>query len=70
MKIATRAMAFLVRRMCSDMKRIIVYYFTENVTSYQLMSVFRKTVVVLEVSLILWVIAAVSDRASPNRKFY
>ena len=67
---ATHALAFLVREMCSDMKHIIAYYFTENVTSYQLMSVFWKIVGVLEVSLNLWVIAAVNDGASPNRKFF
>ena len=67
---ATHALAFLVRGMCSDMKHIIAYYFTENVTSYQLMSVFWKIVGVLEVSLNLWVIAAVNDGASPNRKFF
>ena len=67
---ATHALAFLVRGMCSDMKHIIAYYFTENVTSYQLMSVFWKIVGVLEVTLNLWVIAAVNDGASPNRKFF
>ena len=67
---ATHALAFLVRGMCSDMKHIIAYYFTENVTSYQLMSGFWKIVGVLEVSLNLWVIAAVNDGASPNRKFF
>ena len=67
---ATHALAFLVRGMCSDMKHIIAYYFTENVTYYQLMSVFWKIVGILEVSLNLWVIAAVNDGASPNRKFF
>ena len=33
---ATQALAFLVRGMCSDMKHMIAYYFLENVTSYQL----------------------------------
>ena len=37
---ATHALAFLVRGMCSDLKHVIAYYFTENVTSYQLMSIF------------------------------
>jgi hypothetical protein len=41
---ATHALAFLVREMCTDMKDVIAYYFTENVTSYQLMSVFWKIV--------------------------
>ena len=45
---ATHALAFLVRGMCSDIKHVIAYYFTENVTSYQLMSVFWKVVGVLE----------------------
>ena len=31
---ATHALAFLVRGMCSDLKHVIAYYFTENVTSY------------------------------------
>ena len=51
---ATHALAFLVRGMCSDLKHVIAYYFTENVTPYQMMSM-------------LWVIAAVNDGASPNR---
>ena len=48
---ATHALAFLVRGMCSDLKHVIAYYFTENVTSYQLMSLFWKVVGVLELSL-------------------
>ena len=39
---ATHALSFLVRGMCTDIKHVIAYYFTENVTSYQLMSVFWK----------------------------
>ena len=62
--IATHALAFLVRGMCSDLKHVIAYYFTENVTSYQLMSLFWKVIGVL------WVCAAVNDGASPNRKFF
>ena len=58
---ATHALAFLVRGMCSDLKHVIAYYFTENVTSYQLMSLFWKVVGVLELSLNLWVCGAVND---------
>ena len=68
--IATHALAFLVRGMCSDLKHVIAYYFTENVTSYQLMSLFWKVIGVLELSVNLWVCAAVNDVASPNRKFF
>ena len=67
---ATHALAFFVRGMCSDLKHVIAYYFTENVTSYQIMSMFWKAVGVLELSLNLWVIAAVNDGAPPNRKFF
>ena len=67
---ATHALAFLVRGMCSDFKHVIAYYFTENVTSYQLMSIFWKVVGVLELSLKLPVCATVNDGASPNRKFF
>ena len=49
--IATHALAFLVRGMCTDIKHVIAYYFTENVTSYQLMSIFWKVVGTLELSL-------------------
>ena len=45
------------------------YYFTENVTSYQSMSIFWKIVGVLKVSLKLPVCATVNDEASPDRKF-
>jgi hypothetical protein len=37
---ASHALAFLVRGMCSDFKHVIAYYFTENITSYQIMSFF------------------------------
>ena len=68
--IATHALAFLVRGMCTDIKHVIVYHFTENVTSYQLMSIFWKVVGTLELSLNLWVCAVVNDGASTNRKFF
>ena len=69
-QIATHALAFLVRGLCTDLKHIIAYFFTGNVTSFQIMPVFWRTVAVLEVSLNLHVCAAVNDGASPNRKFF
>ena len=66
---ATHALAFLVRGMCSDLKHVIAYYFTENFTSYQIMSIFWKVVGVLELSVNLWVCAVVNDGASLNRSF-
>ena len=67
---ATHALAFLARGMCSDFKHVIAYYFTENVTPYQLMSIFWKVVGVLELSLKLPVCATVNDGTSSNRKFF
>ena len=67
--IATHALAFLVRGLCTDLKHI-AYFFTGNVTSFQLMPLFWRTVAVLEASLNLHVCAAVNDGASPNRKFF
>ena len=68
--IATHALAFLARGLCTDVKHIIAYFFTGNVTSFQLMPLFWRTVAVLEVFLNLRVCAAVNDGASPNRKFF
>ena len=68
--IATHALAFLVRGLCSDVKHIIAYFFTGNVTSYKPMPIFWKVVSTLELSLDLWVVALVNDGASPNRKLF
>ena len=66
--IATHALAFLVRGLCTDWKHIIEYFFTGNVTSFQTMPLFLRAV--LEVSLNRHVCAAVNDGASPNRKLF
>ena len=58
--IASHILAFMVRG----------YFSTENVTSFQLMPIFWKAVSILELTCNLWVCAAVSDGASPNRKVY
>ena len=68
--VATHALAFLVRGLCTDMKHIVSYYFTRDVTSFQILPIFWKAVAVLELSLNLWVVATVNDGASPNRKFF
>ncbi len=60
----------MVRGVASDLKYILGYFSTENLTSYQLMPIFWKAFSVLELSCNLWVCAAVSDGASANRKFY
>ena len=68
--IATHVLAFMVRGIARDLKCILGYFSTDNLTSYQIMPVFWKAVSILELSCSLWVCAAVSDGVSPNRKFY
>ena len=68
--IASHALAFLVRGLATHLKHIVAYFFTSNVTSFQLMPLFWKVVAVLETTVKLKVIAAVNDGASPNRKFF
>ena len=61
---------FWVRGLCTKLKHVVAYFFTGNVTSFQLMPLFWKVVAVLETTVKLWVLAAVNDGASPNRKFF
>ena len=56
--LATHTLAFLVRGLCTDLKHIIAYFFTGNVTSFQLMPLFWLTMAFLEASLNLHVCAA------------
>ena len=65
-QIASHALAFLVRGLCTHLKHVVAYYFTGNVTSFHLMPIFWKVVAVLETAVKLKVIAAVNDGASPN----
>ncbi len=69
-ELATHALAFLVRGVATDLKYTLAYFLTKDVTSYQLMSLFWKAVCVLELACNLWICAAVSDGASPNRRCY
>ncbi|CAB4010182.1 Transposable element P transposase, partial [Paramuricea clavata] len=67
---ATHALVFFVRGAASDLKYALAYFLTKDVTSYQIMPLFWKAVSILELLCNLWVCAAVSDEASPNRLFY
>lgn len=69
-EIATHALVFLIRGVCTQLKFSLAYFATSGVTSIQLLPIFWEAVCVLESSCNLWVIAATSDGASPNRSFY
>ena len=69
---ATHALVFLVRGVCSSLKSVLSYYLTgsSGVTSCQLWPIFWEAVFMLEFKLNLWVVFAVCDGASQNRKFF
>lgn len=69
-EIATHALAFLVRGVCTELKFFRAYFATTGVTAAQMMPLFLEAVAILETSCNLWVIVATSDGASPNRRFY
>ena len=68
--IASHALAFLVRGMCTELKFGLAHFATTGITAAQLMPLFWQAVCILETSCNLWVVAATSDGASPNRRFY
>ena len=67
---ASHALEFLIRGLYTNVKHVIAYFFTGNVSSFEIMPIFWKVVSVLELVLNLWVCAAVNDGASPNREFF
>ena len=67
---ASHGQAFLVRGLCTNLKHVVAYYFNGNVASFELLPLFWKVAGVLDTIVELWVITAVSDGASPNRKFF
>ena len=68
--LASHALVFMVRGICTELKFSLAYFATDGITSYQLMPLFWEAVGVLEMSCNLWVIASTSDGASPNRRFF
>ncbi len=66
---ATHVLAFYVRGITTKLQFMLGYFFTRDVVSYQLMPLFWRGVAILQLKANLNVIAAVSDGASPNRKF-
>lgn len=69
-ELATHALAFLIRGVCTQLKFNLAYFATNGVTADQLMPLFWEAVGILEMTCNLWVIGTTSDGASPNRRFY
>ena len=68
--IASHVLVFLVRRMCTELKFGLAHFATTGNTAAQLMPLFWEAICILETSCNLWFVAATSDGASPNRRFY
>ena len=68
--IATHALAFLVQGVCTELKFGLAHFATTGITAAQLMPLFWEAICILEMTCNLWVIAATSDGASPNRRFF
>ena len=69
-ELATHALVYYVRGIATDLKFCLSYFTTNGIKSYQIMPTFWRAVSILELTCQLKVIAAVSDGASPSRKFY
>ena len=68
--LATHCLVYYIRGVASGLKFCFAYFATKGVTATQIMPTFWKSVSILELECNLFVIAAVSDGASPNRSFY
>ena len=69
-ELASHVLVLFVRGLYTDLKFALANFGTQGITSYALVPIFWKAVSILEMTCNLWVIAANSDGASPNRKFF
>ena len=69
-QLASHIFVYLVRGISSDLKFNLAHFATNTMCSSQIMSTFWEAVGILEITCDLHVIAAVSDGAPANRKFY
>ena len=69
-KLATHVLAFLVKSIVNLLSYSLATFSTDNNKAHQLFPLFWRAVANLELICNLKVIAAASDGASPNRKFF
>lgn len=67
---ASHVLAFYVRGITTKLQFMLGYFFTRNVVSYQIIPLFWRGVAILELKVNLNVVAAISDGASTNRRFF
>ena len=68
--IASHALVFLIRGICTELKFSLAYFATSSVTAAQMMPLFWDAVCILEDTCQLMVIGATADGASQNRKLF
>ena len=61
---------FYIRGIGSDLKFSLAYFAANGISAFNIMSLFWEAVSYLELTWNLYVVACVSDGASPSRKFY
>ncbi len=69
-KIATHALVFMVKGICTKLQFVLGYFATSSLTSSQLFTVFWRAVAILEMRCKLAVVVATADGASANRRFF
>ena len=69
-RIASHVLVFLVKSVMNPLSYSLATFSTHGITSYQMFPLFWRAVAILELTCNLKVIAATSDGASQNRKFY
>lgn len=69
-ELASYTLVFYLRGLSKNLKFSLGHFATNGISAYQLFPIFWEAVTILELSCNLWVIAATSDGASPNRRFF
>ena len=69
-ELASHVLVFFIRGLTTNLKFSFSYFATKGVTAVQILPIFWEAVSILEKTCHLWVIAATSDGASINRRFY
>lgn len=68
--LASHILVFILRGLCTSLKFPLVYFATNNLKAYEIMSLFWEAVFILEKTVNLWVITVTADGASTNRTFF
>ena len=69
-ELASHVLAFFIRGLTTNLKFSFSYFATKAVITFQISPIFWEAVFILEKTCNLWVIAATSDGASTNKRFY